>query len=63
MTSGDAGRYLIEVVDVLKDPQRAIADQVLASPTVVRRLPTPIRKLVGDLSDGDRLVMALELRR
>jgi circadian clock protein KaiB len=50
-------------VDVLKDPQRAIADQVLASPTVVRRLPTPIRKLVGDLSDGDRLVMALELRR
>jgi circadian clock protein KaiB len=63
MTSGDAGRYLIEVVDVLEDPQRAIADQVLASPTVVRRLPTPIRKLVGDLSDGDRLVMALELRR
>jgi circadian clock protein KaiB len=63
MTSGDAGRYLIEIVDVLEDPQRAIADQVLASPTVVRRLPTPIRKLVGDLSDGDRLVMALELRR
>jgi circadian clock protein KaiB len=56
------GRYQIEVVDVLKDPRRAAADQILAAPTVVRRLPAPIRKLVGDLSDSDRLLIGLELR-
>jgi len=55
-----AGRYQIEVVDVLKNPRRAAADQILAAPTVVRRLPAPIRKLVGDLSDGDRLLTRLE---
>jgi len=55
-----AGRYQIEVVDVLKNPRRAAADQILAAPTVVRRLPAPIRKLVGDLSDRDRLVTGLE---
>lgn len=57
-----AGRYQIEIVDVLKNPRRAAADQILAAPTVVRRLPTPIRKLVGDLSDSDRLLVGLELR-
>ena len=58
-----AGRYQIEVVDVLKNPRRAAADQILAAPTVVRRLPAPIRKLVGDLSDSDRLLIGLEIRR
>ena len=58
-----AGRYQIEIVDVLKDPRRAAADNILAAPTVVRRFPAPIRKLVGDLSDGDRLLIGLELRR
>jgi circadian clock protein KaiB len=58
-----AGRYQIEIVDVLKDPRRAAADQILAAPTVVRRLPAPIRKLVGDLSDSDRLLIGLELRQ
>jgi circadian clock protein KaiB len=57
------GRYNIEVVDVLKDPRRAAADQILAAPTVVRRFPAPIRKLVGDLSDADRLLIALEIRQ
>ena len=57
------GRYKIEVVDVLKNPRRAAADQILAAPTVVRRLPKPIRKLVGDLSDSERLLIGLELRR
>jgi circadian clock protein KaiB len=57
-----AGRYQIEIVDVLKNPRRAAADQILAAPTVVRRLPAPIRKLVGDLSDSDRLMIGLELR-
>ena len=58
-----AGRYQIEIVDVLKNPRRAAADQILAAPTVVRRLPAPIRKLVGDLSDSDRLLVGLELRQ
>jgi circadian clock protein KaiB len=57
-----AGRYQIEIVDVLKNPRRAAADQILAAPTVVRRLPAPIRKLVGDLSDNDRLLTGLELK-
>jgi circadian clock protein KaiB len=56
------GRYQIEIVDVLENPRRAAADQILAAPTVVRRLPVPIRKLVGDLSDSDRLLIGLELR-
>ena len=58
-----AGRYSIEIVDVLEDPHRAAADRILASPTVVRRLPKPIRKLVGDLADSDDLIRALELRQ
>jgi circadian clock protein KaiB len=57
-----AGRYLIEIVDVLKNPRRAAADQILAAPTVVSRFPAPIRKLVGDLSDNDRLLIGLELK-
>ena len=58
-----AGRYTIEIVDLLENPRRAADDQILAVPTVVRRFPAPIRKLVGDLSDGDRLLLGLELRR
>jgi circadian clock protein KaiB len=57
------GHYAIEIVDVLQNPRRAAADQILAAPTVVRRLPAPVRKLVGDLSDNDRLLIGLELRR
>jgi circadian clock protein KaiB len=48
-------------VDVLKNTTRAAADQILAAPTVVRRFPAPIRVLVGDLSDNDRLLIGLEL--
>jgi circadian clock protein KaiB len=57
-----AGRYTIEIVDLLKNPRRAADDQILAVPTVVRKLPAPIRKVVGDLSDGDRLLVGLQLR-
>ena len=57
-----AGRYTIEIVDLLENPRRAADDQILAVPTVVRRLPAPIRKVVGDLSDGDRLLVGLQLR-
>ncbi len=58
-----AGRYTIEIVDLLENPRRAADDQILAVPTVVRRFPAPIRKVVGDLSDGDRLLVGLQLRR
>ncbi len=57
-----AGRYRIEVVDLLENPRLAADDQILAVPTVVRRLPVPIRKLVGDLSDTDHLLVGLRLR-
>ena len=56
------GRYRIEVVDLLENPRLAAADQILAIPTVVRKLPAPIRKIVGDLSDTDRLLVGLQLR-
>lgn len=58
-----AGHYTIEIVDLLENPRRAADDQILAVPTVVRRFPAPIRKLVGDLSDSDRLLVGLELGR
>jgi circadian clock protein KaiB len=56
------GRYQIEVIDLLKHPQLAKGDQILALPTLVRRLPEPIRKLVGDLSDTERALVGLDLR-
>jgi len=57
-----AGRYQIEVVDLLENPRRAADDQILAVPTLVRKLPEPVRKIVGDLSDTDRLLVGLRLR-
>ena len=57
-----SGHYHIEVVDLLENPRLAAEDQILAVPTVVRRFPAPIRKIVGDLSDGDRLLVSLQLR-
>ncbi|MGD0808425.1 MAG: circadian clock KaiB family protein [Acidimicrobiales bacterium] len=57
-----AGQYNIEVVDLLENPRLAAEDQILAVPTLVRRLPAPIRKIVGDLSDVDRLLVGLQLR-
>jgi circadian clock protein KaiB len=57
-----AGRYSIEIVDLVENPNLGASDQILAVPTVVRRLPAPIRKIVGDLSDTDRLLIGLELR-
>ena len=57
-----AGRHHIEVVDLLEDPGLAADDQILAVPTLVRQYPPPIRKIVGDLSDTDRLLVGLQLR-
>jgi circadian clock protein KaiB len=56
------GRYRIQVIDLLENPRLAADDQILAVPTVVRKLPVPIRKIVGDLSDTDRLLVGLQVR-
>lgn len=57
-----AGRYRIEVVDLLKHPQLAAGDQILAIPTLVRLLPEPIKKIIGDLSNQERTLVGLDLR-
>ena len=56
------GRYRITVIDLLKHPQLAKGDQILAVPTVVRRLPSPIRTIIGNLSDTERVLVGLDLR-
>lgn len=56
------GRYRIKVIDLLERPQLGRGDQILALPTLVRKLPEPIRKLVGDLSDTDSALVGLDLR-
>ena len=56
------GRYRIEVVDLLKNPQLARGDQILAVPTLVRKLPHPMKKIIGDLSNEERVLVGLDLR-
>ena len=56
------GRYAIEVIDLLLNPQLAKGDQIIAIPTLVRKLPQPIRKIIGDLSNTDRVLVGLDLR-
>jgi circadian clock protein KaiB len=56
------GRYSIEVVDLLEKPQLAKGEEIVAIPTLVRRLPEPIRKIVGDLSNVDKALVGLQLR-
>ncbi len=56
------GRYHIEVVDLLEHPQLARGDQIIALPTLVRQLPPPMRKIIGDLSNTDRVLVGLDLR-
>ncbi|MEI6280373.1 MAG: circadian clock KaiB family protein [Verrucomicrobiota bacterium] len=56
------GCYDIEVIDLLQRPQLAKDDQILALPTLVRKLPTPIRKIIGDLSNTERVLVGLDLR-
>jgi circadian clock protein KaiB len=57
-----AGQYHIEVIDLLKKPQLASGDQILAIPTLVRKLPEPIKKIIGDLSNTERVLIGLDLR-
>ena len=56
------GRYRIEVIDLLKTPKLARDDQILAIPTLVRKLPAPVRKIIGDLSDTERTLVGLQIR-
>jgi circadian clock protein KaiB len=56
------GAYKIEIVDLLANPRLAKEDQIVAIPTLVRKLPNPIRKIIGDLSDEERTLVGLQLR-
>ena len=58
-----SGRYRITVIDLLKQPQLAKGDQIMAIPTVVRKLPKPIRTVIGNLSDTERVLVGLDLHR
>jgi len=58
-----AGQYRIEVIDLVEHPGLARIDQILAIPTLVRRRPSPVRKIIGDLSNTERIFLGLELRR
>jgi circadian clock protein KaiB len=57
-----AGRYRIEVIDLLEQPQLAAGDQILAVPTLVRRLPPPMKRIIGNLSNTERVLVGLDLR-
>jgi circadian clock protein KaiB len=57
-----AGRYSIEVIDLLKNPRLAKDDEIVAIPTLVRKLPEPLRRIVGDLSDTERALVGLQLK-
>jgi circadian clock protein KaiB len=57
-----AGKYRIEVIDLLKNPTLARGDQILAVPTLVRKLPEPVRKIIGDLSNTERVLVGLDVR-
>jgi circadian clock protein KaiB len=58
-----ADQYSIEVIDLLKNPQLAKGDQIFAIPTLVRRLPEPMKRIIGDLSNMERIVVGLDLRK
>ncbi len=56
------GKYKIEVIDLLKNPQLAEGDQILAIPTLVRKVPLPVRKIIGDLSDQEKVLVGLDIK-
>jgi circadian clock protein KaiB len=56
------GKYKIEVIDLMKNPELAKGDQIFALPTLVRKLPEPVRKIIGDLSNAERVLVGLDLR-
>jgi circadian clock protein KaiB len=57
-----SGRYTLDVIDLLENPQLARGDQIIAIPTLVRQLPSPVRKIIGDLSNTERVIVGLDVR-
>ena len=57
------GKYSLEVIDLLKNPQLAEGDQIFAIPTLVRKVPEPIRKIIGDLSNEEKVLVGLDVRK
>lgn len=57
------GKYSIEIIDLLKTPQLAEGDQIFAIPTLVRKVPEPIRKIIGDLSNEEKVLVGLNIRK
>jgi len=57
------GRYDLEIIDIYQDPASARDEQIVAAPTLVKKLPLPLKRLIGDLSDGGRVLLGLDLRR
>lgn len=57
------GRYELEIVDVLEHPQRAEDERILATPTLIKQLPPPLRRVIGDLSDKEKVLLGLEVRQ
>ena len=57
------GRYRIEVIDLMENPQPARGDQIVAVPTLIRKLPEPVRKIIGDLSDSVRVLVGVDVRK
>jgi circadian clock protein KaiB len=57
------GRYIIEIIDLLENPKLAVGDQIIAVPTLVRKLPPPMKKIIGDLSNEERVLVGLDLRQ
>lgn len=57
------GRYLLEVIDLYQQPERAREAQIIAAPTLIKELPAPLRRIIGDLADRERVLVALDLHR
>lgn len=57
-----SGEYRIEIIDLMQHPEQARRDQILAIPTLVRRLPPPLKRIIGDLSNSERVLVGLEIR-
>jgi circadian clock protein KaiB len=57
-----AGQYELEIIDVLENPQLAEDDKILATPTLIKQLPPPLRRVIGDLSDTEKVLLGLEVR-
>jgi circadian clock protein KaiB len=57
-----AGKYRIEVIDLLKNPRLAKGDQIIAVPSLVKKLPEPLRKIIGDMADTERVLVGLDIR-